>query len=177
MHNVAEKIIKPKLGLLELARELGNVSRACKVMGYSRDSFYRYKALYENRGSEALQDMTHKRPNEKNRVPEHVEEAVRKLAVENPALGQTRASLELLNRGVIVSSSGIRSIWFRNDLETFNKRLKALEAKSAQGGKAEHHAYELYLSIENIEHSKTKARHPQTNGIMNWTSKHFVRIL
>lgn len=273
MHNVAEKIIKPKLGVLELAKQLGNVSQACKVMGYSRDSFYRYKALYETGGQEALQDISRKQPNEKNRVPEYVEDAVIKLAIENPALGQFRASAELLQRGIIVSSSGIRSIWLRNDLETFRKRLKALEAKSAQDGlvltesqmialersrqekeahgeietecpgylgaqdtyfvgtikgigriyqqtfidtyskvgiaklstdktaitaadalndrvipwfteqevpllriltdrgteycgKVESHAYQLYLAVENIDHSKTKARHPQTNGIV-----------
>lgn len=273
MHNVAEKIIKPKLGVLELAKQLGNVSQACKVMGYSRDSFYRYKALYETGGEEALQDISRRQPNEKNRVPEYVEEAVKNLAIENPALGQYRASKELLERGVIVSGSGIRSIWLRHDLETFKKRLKALEAKSAQDGlvltesqlialersrqekeahgeietecpgylgaqdtyfvgtikgigriyqqtfidtyakvgiaklytdktaitaadalndrvlpwyaeqevpllriltdrgteycgKVELHAYQLYLAVENIDHSKTKARHPQTNGIV-----------
>jgi len=272
MTTVTQKIIKPKLGLLELAKTLGNVSGACKVMGYSRDSFYRFKTLYENGGDEALQEISRKKPNEKNRVPEYIEASVVSIAIGNPALGQTRASAELQKQGIIVSASGIRSIWLRHDLATFTQRLKALEVKSAQEGillteeqlqalekakcekeahgeietqhpgylgaqdtyyvgnmkgvgriyqqtfidtysrvafaklytektamtaahilnetvlpwfekeevlllriltdrgteycgKVEHHAFQLYLAVEDIDHSKTKARSPQTNGI------------
>lgn len=272
MTNLAEKIIKPKLGVLELAKELSNVSKACKLMGYSRDTFYRYKKLYANGGDEALQELSKQKPNLKNRVPDYIEQAVIELAIKNPALGQYRVSNELQQQGIIVSGSGVRSIWLRNDLETFKKRLKALEAKSAQEGfilteeqlqalekakqekqahgeiETEHpgylgsqdtyyvgtmkgvgriyqqtfidtysrvafaklytektamvaahtlnsevipwfdsqdipllriltdrgteycgniesHAFQLYLGVENIDHSKTKARSPQTNGI------------
>ncbi len=272
MSSLSEKIIKPKLGVLELAKQLGNVSRACKVMGYSRDTFYRYKELYENGGEEALQEISRKKPIEKNRVPAYIEDAVLGLAVENPALGQLRASNELLQRGIIISASGVRSVWVRNNLESFKKRLKVLEKKSAEEGvllteeqlrclekaklekeahgeietefpgylgsqdtyfvgtmkgvgriyqqtfidtysrvafaklytektaitaahalnevvvpwfnekdvpllriltdrgteycgRVEEHAFQLYLALENIDHSKTKARSPQTNGI------------
>jgi transposase InsO family protein len=267
-----EKIIKTKLGLLNLAQQLGNVSQACRVMGYSRDSFYRFKQLYEEQGEAGLREVSRRHPIPKNRVAADVEAAVVALAIENPALGQVRVSNQLKQQGLFVSPSGVRSIWLRNDLATFKKRLKALEEKAAkedlifteaqlqalekakeqreaQGeiethhpgylgaqdtyyvgtikgigriyqqsfidtyskvgfaklytnrnalvaadllndrvlpwfdeqdlrllriltdrgteycGSIQNHEYQLYLAIEDIDHTRTKAKHPQTNGI------------
>ncbi|HEO1387777.1 TPA: IS481 family transposase, partial [Legionella pneumophila] len=120
--------------MLNLAEELGNVSKACKVMGLSRDTFYRYKSAVESGGVDALFDQTRRKPNHKNRVDESIELAVKEYAIEYPAHGQQRTSNELRKKGIFVSGSGVRSVWLRHDLANFKDRLKALEAKVASEG-------------------------------------------
>ena len=272
MQSFNQNAIKHKLGLLNLAAELGNISKACKMMGFSRDTFYRYQKAKESGGVGALLDKSRNKPNLKNRVDEATEKAVTEFAIDYPAYGQVRVSNELRKKGIFVSPSGVRSIWLRHGLESMKLRLFALEKKSAEEGlilteaqvqalekkkqddeasgeietahpgylgsqdtfyvgtikgvgriyqqtfvdtyskwaaaklyttktpitaadllndkvlpffeankmgiiriltdrgteycgKLENHDYELYLGVNDIEHSKTKARHPQTNGI------------
>jgi transposase len=129
-----EKLINRKLTLLELAEYLKNVSQACKINGVSRQHFYDIKKAYEEQGLEGLKEKSKSKPCFKNRVAPEVEEAVVEMAVEYPAYGQTRASNELRKRGILVSGGGVRSIWQRHDLETFKKRLTALEEKAAKEG-------------------------------------------
>ena len=134
MSSVQQNVIKHKVGLLNLAAELGNVSRACKVMGFSRDTFYRYQAAVADGGLDALLDANRKKPNFRNRIEESIESAVVAFAVEQPAFGQVRVTNELRNRSVFVSASGVRCVWLRHDLESFKKRLNALEKHVAATG-------------------------------------------
>jgi transposase InsO family protein len=134
MVSINEKVVRNKIGLLKLAEELSNVSKACQIMGVSRDTFYRYKEAHENGGIEALFEKTRRKPNLKNRVDEAIESAVVAYAVENPAHGQVRASNELRQRGIFISPYGARCVWLRHGLATFKERLLLLEKKVAEEG-------------------------------------------
>lgn len=134
MSFVDQSIIKHKMGLLNLAEELRNVSQACRVMGVSRDTFYRVKEAKESGGLEALLHKDRRRANPKNRVDEAVEQAIIAFAVDNPAAGQVRVSNELRKQNIIVSPTGVRSVWLRHGLQTFRMRLAALEKKVAEEG-------------------------------------------
>ena len=100
-------------------------SQACKVRGYSRESCYRFKERYDEGGAAALQAWSRRNPNLKNRVAPASEEAVRALAVEQPAWGQLRASTEFAKGGIPIAAAGVRGGWERPHRENLNQRLRA----------------------------------------------------
>ena len=123
-----EKIARRKLSLLQLAQELGNVSKACKIVGYSRQQFYEIRRNFQLYGAEGLIDQL---PGPKgphpNRVSEEIEQAVLAHALEAPTHGAQRVADELLLGGIQVSSGGVRGVWSRHGLTTKHERLLRLE--------------------------------------------------
>jgi hypothetical protein len=107
-----KKIARRKLSLLDLASELSNVNRACKVMGYSRQQFYEIRRNFQTYGADGLIDRlpgaTGPQP---NRVPAEIETAIFGHALDHPCHGATRVEQELRQKGIAVSSGGVRFVW------------------------------------------------------------------
>jgi len=119
---------KRKLSLLQLAEELGNVSKACQIMGYHRDSFYEIRRAFQVGGVPALLEQRRgPRGPHPNRVAPEIEEKILAYALDRPTHGAQRVANELRLLGFDVSPSGVRGVWLRHDLETRTKRLLRLE--------------------------------------------------
>jgi transposase InsO family protein len=124
---------KRKLSLLQLAQELGNVSKACKIMGYHRDTFYEIRRAFQVGGVAALvEEKRGPRNPHPNRVAPEIETRILQFALDFPTAGSARVANELRLEGVNVSSSGVRGVWLRHDLETRTKRLLRLEREAQQ---------------------------------------------
>ena len=126
--------VREKVDLLALAEAVGNVTLACRMAGFSRDSFYRFKALYAAGGESALQNQSRRKPLLKNRVAPEIEAAVVELSLAFPAHGQARIASVLTARGMRLSPAGVRCVWRRHDLTTMASRLAAVEARIALNG-------------------------------------------
>jgi len=130
-----QKVAHRKRSLLVLAEELGNISQACKIMGYSRQQFYEIRRNYQTFGSEGLIDrLPGARGSHPNRVSDAVEQAVLAYSLEHPTHGCLRVAHELALREVQVSSGGVRGVWSRHKLMTRDQRLLRLEKASQKKG-------------------------------------------
>ena len=123
--------IKRKLSLLQLAEELGNVSKACQLMGYHRDSFYEIKRAFQTSGVAGLVEQRRgPRGPHPNRVSAEVEQAILDFCLAHPTKGSQFVANQLRLQGTEVSPSGVRGVWQRHDLLTRHKRLLRLEAQA-----------------------------------------------
>lgn len=130
MLHTTNPVIKHKAGLLNLAEELSNVSKACKIMGVSRDTFYRYRELVDEGGVDALINRSRRAPNLKNRTDEATEQAVVDYAVAFRHTVSTGPATSCVNRTFLSPAVvSVLSGWLPHNLENFKKRLKALEEK------------------------------------------------
>lgn len=125
----SKKVARRKLSLLELAQELDNVSKACRIVGYSREQFYEIRRNFQTYGMAGLLDKLPgcKGPHP-NRVSDEVEKAILDFSLEFPSYGCLRVAQQLNLRGVEVSSGGVRGVWDRHSLLTKHQRLLRLEA-------------------------------------------------
>jgi transposase InsO family protein len=128
-----KRLARRKLSLLELASDLSNVSKACRMMGYSRQQFYEIRRNFQTFGAEGLLDRL---PGPKgphpNRVEADVEEAILDYCLLNPTSGCLRVAQELALNGVQVSSGGVRGVWGRHNLMSKQERLLRLEKVSRE---------------------------------------------
>ena len=140
-----KKAARRKLSLLELAQELNNVSKACTIMGYSRQQFYEIRRNYQLYGSDGLLDsLPGAKSPHPNRVSDEVEKAILQHCLDHPSHGCMRVSQELRLQGIHVSSGGVRGVWGRHNIMTKVERFIRLE-KIARDRK-------MPLSDEQIKH-------------------------
>lgn len=128
-----KKVARRKLSMLELAAELGNVSRACRVMGYSRQQFYEIRRNFQLYGAEGLIDrLPGPRGPHPNRVSEEVEAAILSYSLEHPTHGCLRVAQGLALKEVMVSPMGVRGVWSRHNLLSRQQRLLRLEREARE---------------------------------------------
>jgi len=117
-----ERLVKARLGILALAGELHNVSKACKLAGLSRSQYYAMKKAYEVYGKEGLLPRVRRKPTMPNRTPEQIEQEILLVTRKKPMLSYIRLADEMKSEGMVVTPTMVRYVWQRHGLSTRSAR-------------------------------------------------------
>ena len=129
-----EKIARHRLGVLQLAENLGCVSEACRRSGMDRTIFYAWKKRFEEQGLEGLKDLP---PIHHSHPFTTSQEDIAKIlsaAEQYPGWGCTKISDYLKLEGCSVSSPVVQKILIRNGLASQFDRYLHLEEKHLKEG-------------------------------------------
>jgi len=129
-----DMLLKYKMNLLQLAEQLQNIRKACKIMGVSRQHYYDIKKRFQQQGIDGLKERPRPYPNMPNKASKELENTVLEYTKKHPTYGKDRVAMQLRLKGIFISATGVERIWHRHKLENRYKRLMWLEKLHREEG-------------------------------------------